>query len=108
MTGRRSTSCLGEIRRDYRRVLVAIEGVYSMDGDFPDVPRFVEVKERHKALLMIDEAHSMGTMGPHGRGIGEHFDLDARCRGHLDGHAQQVTWAVAVATSPAAGSWWST
>ncbi len=67
---------LGEIRRDYRRVLVAIEGVYSMDGDFPDVPRFVEVKTRHKALLMIDEAHSVGTMGPNGRGIGEHFGVD--------------------------------
>jgi 8-amino-7-oxononanoate synthase len=69
---------LTEIRRDYRRVLVAIEGVYSMDGDYPDVPQFVDVKRRHKALLMIDEAHSIGTMGPHGRGIGEHFDIDPR------------------------------
>jgi 8-amino-7-oxononanoate synthase len=69
---------LSEIRQDYRRVLVVIEGVYSMDGDFPEVPRFVDVKMRHKAWLMIDEAHSLGTMGPHGRGIGEHFDVDAR------------------------------
>ena len=77
-TGRHWMPCSSEIRRDYRRVLVAIEGVYSMDGDFPDVPRFIEVKQRHKALLMIDEAHSVGTMGPHGRGIGEHFDIDPR------------------------------
>ena len=69
---------LTEIRGQYRRVLIAIEGVYSMDGDFPDVPHFIDVKERHKALLMIDEAHSLGTMGPHGRGIGEHFDIDPR------------------------------
>ncbi len=69
---------LEEIRGEYRRVLIAIEGVYSMDGDFPDVPRFIEVKQRHKAWLMIDEAHSVGTMGPHGRGIGEHFDIDPR------------------------------
>lgn len=69
---------LQQIRREYRRVLVVIEGVYSMDGDYPDVPRFVEVKQRHKAFLMIDEAHSIGTMGPHGRGIGEHFDIDPR------------------------------
>jgi 7-keto-8-aminopelargonate synthetase-like enzyme len=69
---------LTQVRREYRRVLVAIEGVYSMDGDYPDLPRFVDVKQRHKALLMIDEAHSMGTMGPHGRGIGEHFDVDPR------------------------------
>lgn len=69
---------LAEIRRDYRRVLIAIEGVYSMDGDYPDLPRFVEVKQRYKALLMVDEAHSIGTMGPHGRGISEHFDVDPR------------------------------
>lgn len=69
---------LREIRRDYRRVLVVIEGVYSMDGDVPDVPRFVEVKQRHKAWLMIDEAHSAGTMGARGRGVGEHFELDPR------------------------------
>jgi hypothetical protein len=47
-----------------RRVLIAIEGVYSMDGDYPDLPRFVGVKNRHRALLMVDEAHSIGTMGP--------------------------------------------
>ena len=53
-----------------------IEGVYSMDGDFPDLPRFIEVKKRHKALLMIDEAHSIGVLGHHGRGIGEHFNVN--------------------------------
>ncbi len=68
---------LTELRGEYRRVLVAIEGVYSMDGDYPDLPRFIEVKQRHKAFLMVDEAHSAGVMGPHGRGIGEHFDVDA-------------------------------
>jgi 8-amino-7-oxononanoate synthase len=68
---------LGEIRRDYRRVLIAIEGVYSMDGDYPELPRFVEVKEKHGALLFVDEAHSIGTMGASGRGISEHFGIDA-------------------------------
>lgn len=62
-------------RREYRRVLIVIEGVYSMDGDIPDLPHFIEVKKRHKALLMIDEAHSMGTLGDTGRGIGEYFDV---------------------------------
>src|SRR5262245_51042158 len=47
-----------------------------MDGDFPDLPRFIEVKKKHKAILMIDEAHSIGVMGPHGRGLGEHFDVE--------------------------------
>ncbi len=69
---------LAEIRHDYRRVLIVIEGVYSMDGDFPDLPSFVEVKERHRCWLMVDEAHSIGTMGVHGRGIAEHFGVDPR------------------------------
>ncbi len=62
-------------RRDYERVLIAIEGVYSMDGDFPDLPRFVEIRNRHKVFLMVDEAHSFGVMGARGHGIREHFGL---------------------------------
>ncbi|HTU24479.1 MAG TPA: aminotransferase class I/II-fold pyridoxal phosphate-dependent enzyme, partial [Pirellulales bacterium] len=67
---------LTELRPTYRRVVVAIEGVYSMDGDFPDLPRFLEVKRRHQAMLYIDEAHSLGVMGPTGRGICEHWGVD--------------------------------
>lgn len=67
---------LEQFRHEYRRVLIVIEGVYSMDGDMPDLPRFVEVKKRHKALLMIDEAHSMGVLGPTGRGIAEYCGVD--------------------------------
>ncbi len=67
---------LARFRHEYRRVLVVIEGVYSMDGDFPELPRFIELKKRHRAFLMVDEAHSMGVMGERGRGIGEHFGVD--------------------------------
>ncbi len=67
---------LRQYRGDYRRVMFVIEGAYSMDGDIPDLPQFIEVKRRHKALLMIDEAHSLGTLGSTGRGIGEHFAVD--------------------------------
>ena len=49
-----------------------------MDGDYPDLPKFVEVKKRHKTYLMVDEAHSMGTMGSHGRGMSEHFQIEPR------------------------------
>ena len=68
---------LSEVRGDYRRVLIAIEGLYSLDGDFPDLPRFIELKNRFHAMLLVDEAHSLGTMGMCGRGIGEHFGVDA-------------------------------
>jgi len=67
---------LTEQRRRFRRVLIVIEGVYSMDGDIPDLPRFIEVKQKHKALLMIDEAHSIGVLGELGRGLGEYFDVN--------------------------------
>ena len=69
---------LTEVRHEYRRVLVVIEGVYSMDGDFPDLPKFVEVKRKHKAFLYVDEAHSTGSMGKTGRGLFEHYGVDAR------------------------------
>ena len=64
---------LEQFRHEYRRVLIVIEGVYSMDGDVPELPEFIEVKRRHHALLMIDEAHSIGVLGSGGRGIGEFF-----------------------------------
>jgi 8-amino-7-oxononanoate synthase len=67
---------LANIRHQYRRVLIIIEGVYSQDGDIPDLPAFIEVKRKHQALLMIDEAHSIGVLGQTGGGIGEHFGVD--------------------------------
>lgn len=69
---------LNEVRHEYRRVLIVVEGVYSMDGDFPDLPKFVDIKKRHKTFMMVDEAHSIGTMGLHGRGMAEHFDINPR------------------------------
>ncbi len=69
---------LEELRPTYRRVVIAIESVYSMDGDIADLPRFIEVKNRHHALLYVDEAHSAGILGERGRGIAEHFGINAR------------------------------
>lgn len=69
---------LGELRPRFRRVLILIEGVYSQDGDIPDLPAIIEIKKKHQALLMIDEAHSIGVLGAHGGGIGEYFDVDRR------------------------------
>ncbi len=69
---------LEQFRHEYRRVLIVIEGIYSMDGDYPDLPHFIEIKKRHKTYLMVDEAHSLGTMGLHGRGISEHYGVNPR------------------------------
>lgn len=63
-------------RQQYRRVLIVIEGIYSADGDIPQLPDFIELKQRYKTFLMIDEAHSIGVLGQQGRGISEHFGID--------------------------------
>lgn len=67
---------LGGQRRQFERVLIVLEGIYSMDGDYPDLPRFVDIKQKHRAFLMVDEAHSFGVMGSRGLGIREHFGLE--------------------------------
>ena len=67
---------LTDLRGSYRRVVVAVEGAYSMDGDYPDLPHLLKVKRRHRALLYVDEAHSVGVMGSTGRGICEHYGVD--------------------------------
>ncbi|MBL9037525.1 MAG: aminotransferase class I/II-fold pyridoxal phosphate-dependent enzyme [Archangium sp.] len=67
---------LTSLRPHYRRVLICIEGVYSMDGDIPNLPKFIEVKKKHHALLLVDEAHSAGTIGKTGRGIGEYYGVN--------------------------------
>jgi len=67
---------LKESRPHFRRALVVIEGVYSMDGDIPELPAYIKVKKRHGAFLMVDEAHSIGVLGKRGRGIGEYFGIN--------------------------------
>jgi 7-keto-8-aminopelargonate synthetase-like enzyme len=56
--------------------LVAIEGVYSMDGDVPPLPDLVAVAKKYGARILIDEAHSAFVYGAHGRGVAEHFGLE--------------------------------
>lgn len=98
-------SVLGQQRRHFQRVLIVLEGIYGMDGDYPELPRFVELKNRFRAFLMVDEAHSFGVMGRTGLGIREHFalrgnDVDiwmgtlskslASCGGYVAGEAALV------------------
>jgi acyl transferase domain-containing protein/7-keto-8-aminopelargonate synthetase-like enzyme len=67
---------LTSLRPHYRRVVICIEGTYSMDGDIPDLPAFIEVKKKHKAMLLVDEAHSAGVVGKTGKGVGEYFNVN--------------------------------
>jgi 8-amino-7-oxononanoate synthase len=57
--------------------LLVIEGHYSMDGDAPDLAAFVAVARRHRAWLMVDEAHALGVLGSSGLGSADRAGIDA-------------------------------
>lgn len=58
------------------QVYVAVEGVYSMDGDLAPLPEIVALCEKYSAVLVVDDAHGTGVVGATGRGTAEHFGLD--------------------------------
>ena len=66
---------LARTRHKYKTVLIIVEGLYSMDGDFPDLAALVSVKERWGCMLMVDDAHGLGVLGKNGHGIREHYGL---------------------------------
>ncbi len=63
-------------RAEHKNCVIVTEGLFSMDGNIPDIPRLVELKKQYNCMLMVDEAHSLGVLGEHGRGVGEYFNLD--------------------------------
>ncbi|MCO7233436.1 MULTISPECIES: aminotransferase class I/II-fold pyridoxal phosphate-dependent enzyme [unclassified Cobetia] len=65
-------------RGKFERVLIVTEGLYSMDGDVPDLPRLIALKHKYRCWLMVDEAHSFGVLGERGLGLREHFDIESR------------------------------
>jgi 8-amino-7-oxononanoate synthase len=98
---------LGEARRRHGRALIVIEGHYSMDGDVPDLAAFVALARRHRAWLMVDEAHALGVLGARGFGLAEHAGVDPRevdiwmgtlskslvsCGGYIAGNAALIAY----------------
>jgi 8-amino-7-oxononanoate synthase len=55
--------------------LIVTDGVFSMGGDICNLPKIVELKKKYNARLMVDEAHSIGVLGPQGEGVGAHFGV---------------------------------
>lgn len=76
----RNYATLGDKLRagNYRRNLIASDGVFSMDGDLAELPHLVEAASEHNAWLMVDDAHGFGVLGDSGAGVLEHFGLSHR------------------------------
>ncbi|MGH7644249.1 MAG: aminotransferase class I/II-fold pyridoxal phosphate-dependent enzyme [Gemmatimonadales bacterium] len=55
--------------------MIAVDGVYSMEGDIADLPTLVRIAQRYGAALMVDDAHSIGVLGPKGDGTAAHYGL---------------------------------
>ncbi|WDK15067.1 serine palmitoyltransferase 2 (aminotransferase class I and II) [Colletotrichum graminicola] len=62
--------------RPWKKILVAVEGLYSMEGTMCDLPGIMALKDKYKFYLFIDEAHSIGAVGPRGRGVCDYFGID--------------------------------
>ncbi|KAF2112920.1 serine palmitoyltransferas-like protein 2 [Lophiotrema nucula] len=64
--------------RPWKKILVAVEGLYSMEGTMCNLPALVELKKKYKFNLFVDEAHSVGALGPRGRGVCDYFNIDPK------------------------------
>ncbi|TRY86585.1 hypothetical protein DNTS_018580 [Danionella cerebrum] len=62
--------------RPWKKILIIVEGIYSMEGSIVRLPEVVALKKKYKAYLYLDEAHSIGALGPRGRGVVDYFGLD--------------------------------
>jgi 8-amino-7-oxononanoate synthase len=96
---------LREERAKYRNALIVIEGLYSTEGDVPDLARVIELKERYGCWLMVDDAHGCGVLGRTGAGLAEHCGIPgnkvdiwmgtlskayASCGGYIAGNTELI------------------
>ncbi|KAJ3554919.1 hypothetical protein NM688_g2856 [Phlebia brevispora] len=64
--------------RPWKKILLIVEGLYSMEGTLVALPQIIELKKKYKFYLFIDEAHSIGALGPHGRGVCDYYGINPR------------------------------
>ena len=65
-------------RRPWKKILIIIEGVYSMEGSIVRLPEIIAIKKKYKAYLYLDEAHSIGAVGPTGRGVVDYWGCNPK------------------------------
>ncbi|XP_016408526.1 serine palmitoyltransferase 2-like [Sinocyclocheilus rhinocerous] len=64
--------------RPWKKILILVEGIFSMEGSIIRLPEVIALKKKYKAYLYLDEAHSIGALGLNGRGVVEYFGLDPK------------------------------
>ncbi len=69
---------LQRVKDKYRTKLIAVDGVYSMDGDIAPLDRIAELAKTHGAYVMVDEAHATGVIGDTGRGTPQHHKIEGK------------------------------
>ncbi|XP_075226049.1 serine palmitoyltransferase long chain base subunit [Lycorma delicatula] len=62
--------------RPWKKILICVEGVYSMEGSIVHLPEIIQLKKKYKAYLYMDEAHSVGALGRNGRGVVDYYRCD--------------------------------
>lgn len=64
--------------RPWKKILICVEGLFSMEGTLCNLPELIAMKKKYKCYLFVDEAHSIGAMGPKGRGVCDSFGVDPK------------------------------
>ncbi|EFA83279.1 serine C-palmitoyltransferase subunit [Heterostelium album PN500] len=64
--------------RPWTMILIIVEGIYSMEGEIGNLPEIIRIKKKYNCYLYVDEAHSIGALGSHGRGVCDHYDVDPK------------------------------
>ena len=65
-------------RRAWKKILIIVEGVWSMEGSIVRLPEIIAIKKKYKAYLFLDEAHSIGALGEHGRGVVDYWGCNPK------------------------------
>ena len=64
--------------KKYNKILIIVEGIYSMEGVIVNLPEIIRIKKKYKAYLYIDEAHSIGAIGPNGKGVVDFYGCNPK------------------------------
>jgi serine palmitoyltransferase len=62
-----------EAYKPWKKIVILVEGLYSMEGSICRLPPIIEIKKRYNCYLWVDEAHSIGALGPNGKGVVEYW-----------------------------------